>query len=95
MRPHKNLKVWKKAIEFVTRVYEIIGLFPTEEELGLISQIRRSGISFPSNIAESPARDSREELIRLLSIAQGTTSELETQLVISNNLGFLKRHEMR
>jgi four helix bundle protein len=94
MRPHKNLKVWRKAIEFVTRVYDITGSFPTEEKFGLISQIRRSAISIPSNIAEGAARNSRKEFIQFLSIAQGSTSELETQLIISNNLGVLKRDEM-
>lgn len=94
MRPHKNLKVWKKAIELITRIYEITGSFPVDEKFGLISQIRRSAISIPSNIAEGAARNSKKEFIQFLSIAQGSTSELETQLIISNNLGFLKNEEM-
>jgi four helix bundle protein len=60
----------------------------------LISQIRRSAVSIPSNISEGAARSGKKEFIQFLSIAQGSTSELETQLIISNNLGFLKEENM-
>ncbi len=94
MKPHKRLDVWKKAIEFVTKVYKVTESFPDNEKFGLVSQIRRSAVSIPSNIAEGAARISKKEFIRFLSIAQGSTSELETQLIISNNLGFLKENEV-
>jgi four helix bundle protein len=94
MRPHKKLEVWKKAIEFVTKIYKATESFPDSEKFGLISQIRRSAVSVPSNISEGAARSTKKEFIQFLSIAQGSTSELETQLIISNNLGFLKEEDM-
>ena len=94
MRPHKKLNVWKKSIEFVTKIYKVTESFPDSEKFGLISQIRRSAVSIPSNTSEGAARSSKKEFIQFLSIAQGSTSELETQLIISNNLGFLKTENM-
>ena len=94
MRPHKKLDVWKKAIEFVTKIYKVTESFPDDEKFDLISQIRRSAVSIPSNISEGAGRASKKEFIQFLSIAQGSTSELETQLIISNNLGFLKKEDM-
>jgi len=94
MRPHKKLNVWKKSIEFVTKIYKVTESFPDSEKFGLISQIRRSAVSIPSNTSAGPARSSKKEFIQFLSIAQGSTSELETQLIISNNLGFLKTENM-
>jgi len=94
MRPHKKLEVWKKAIEFVTKIYKITESFPDHEKFGLISQIRRSAVSIASNISEGAVRSSKKEFIQFLSIAQGSSSELETQLIISNNLGFLKEEDM-
>ncbi len=94
MRPHKKLEVWKKAIEFVTKIYKITEPFPDREKFGLVSQMRRSAVSIPSNISEGAARSSRKGFIQFLSIAQGSTSELETQLIISNKLGFLRADDM-
>ncbi len=94
MRPHKKLEVWKKAIEFVTKIYKITESFPDHERFVLVPQIRRSAISIPSNISEGAGRLSKKEFIQFLSIAQGSTAELETQLIISNNLGFIKNDDM-
>lgn len=94
MRPHKQLEVWIKAVEFVTKIYRITESFPDDEKFGLISQIRRSAVSMASNIAEGAARSSKKEFMQFLSIAQGSTSELETQLIISNNLGFLSKGDL-
>jgi four helix bundle protein len=94
MKPHKKLNVWKKAIEFVTKIYKITKSFPDHEKFVLVPQIWRSAISIPSNIAEGAGRLSKKEFIQFLSIAQGSTSELETQLIISNNLGFLREEDM-
>ena len=94
MKPHKKLEVWKRSIEFVTKIYRITESFPGNERFNLASQIRRSAISIPSNIAEGAGRASKKEFIQFLSIAQGSTSELETQLIISNNLGFLKKEDL-
>lgn len=89
MRPHEKLDVWKKAIAMVTTVYDVTRTFPSEEKFGLTSQIRRAGVSIPANIAEGAARLSDKEFCRFLSVAQGSASELETELLIAKNLGYL------
>jgi four helix bundle protein len=86
---HKDLDVWKKSIELVTEIYSITANFPNEEKYGIVSQIRRAAVSIPSNIAEGCARFSDKEILRFLDIARGSLSELETQLIISKNLGFI------
>ena len=93
MRPHEKLDVWKMSIEMVTAVYEVTKAFPADERFGLVSQIRRAGISIPANIAEGAARQSDKEFCRFLSIAQGSTSELETELLIAKNLGYLSSED--
>ncbi len=91
MKTHKDLDVWRKAIEFVTSIYGITNDFPKEEIYGLTSQIRRAAISIPSNIAEGAARKGRNEFMHFLFIALGSLSELETQLIIATNLKFLDK----
>jgi four helix bundle protein len=86
---HKDLEIWKKGIDFVTSVYKITKDFPKEERYGLIAQMRRAAISYPSNIAEGVARNSNQEYIRYVYIALGSLSELETQFTIANNLGYI------
>lgn len=89
MRAHENLDAWKKAIEFVVAVYRQTELFPKDERFGLTSQIRRAAVSIPANIAEGAARSSDKEYLHFISIAQGSSSELETELLIAQKLGFL------
>lgn len=89
MSNHKELEAWKLSINFVTEIYKITQNFPKEELYGLISQIRRSAISIPSNIAEGCARQSDKELIQFLYIALGSLAEVETQLIISQNLAYI------
>ena len=89
MKTHRDLKVWNNSVELVTKVYKISNDFPKEELFGLTSQIRRSAVSIPSNIAEGAARNSKKEFNNFLSIALGSASELETQLLISNKLKYL------
>lgn len=72
----------------VTKIYKLTGSFPSYELYGLTSQMRKSAVSIPSNIAEGAARNSTKEYINFLSIAQGSCSELETQLIIAKNLGY-------
>ncbi len=88
-KPHHKLKVWKRSLNFVTKIYKITALFPADEKFGLISQMRRAAVSIPSNIAEGAARNSKKEFINFLHIAQGSTAELETQILISRNLDFV------
>lgn len=90
MKSHyKNLIVWQKAIAVVTEIYRVTQAFPRHELYGLTSQIRRSAISVPSNIAEGQARLSPSQFRHFLGIARGSLAELETQLIIAENLGYL------
>ena len=88
-KPHHKLNVWKKAIEFVKRIYQITVGFPAEEKFGLVSQMRRSAISIASNISEGAGRNNKKEFNQFLDIAQGSSAELETQLIIARELGIL------
>jgi four helix bundle protein len=89
MRPHERLDVWKKAVDAVVEVYRVTESFPKEEKFGLTSQVRRAAVSIPINIAEGAARRSSKEFVYFLSNAQGSTSEVETELLIANRLDFL------
>ena len=93
MKGHHKLDVWKRSIDLVTKVYDMTSSFPKEEIYGLSYQIRRASISIPSNIAEGAGRISNKEFIQFLSVAQGSIAELETQLIISKNLGYIKEVE--
>lgn len=90
-RPHYKLEAWKSAMALVSGVYQITRSFPKEEIYGLTAQMRRAAVSIPSNIAEGAARTGHKEFAQFLSIAKGSLSELETQLLISAELGFLDR----
>ncbi len=91
MRPHEKLVVWNKAIDFVVTVYKITDGFPKEEKFGLTSQIRRAAVSTPANIAEGAVRQSSKEFAHFLSNAQGSASELETELLIAKRLDYLDK----
>ena len=82
------------GIELVEEVYKITANFPKEEIYGLTNQMRRASISIPSNISEGAARGSKKEFIKFLYIALGSLAELETQIVISEKLGYLKDHRL-
>jgi len=88
-RKHHSLEVWKKSVNLVTEIYKVTDTYPEQEVYGLTSQIRRSAISVPSNIAEGAARTGHKEFLKYLSIARGSLSELETQMIISKNLGYI------
>ena len=92
MRPHQKLDAWNQAISFVVEVYKATDSFPKEERYGLTSQIRRAAVSIPANIAEGAGRYSNREFAHFLSNAQGSASELETELLISNKLGYLSQN---
>jgi len=88
-RPHYNLEAWKEAMALVTSIYRVTQGFPKEELYGLSSQVRRTAVSVPSNIAEGAARQGPKEFFQFLNFAMGSISELETQLLIAVNLGYL------
>ena len=90
VKSHEDLQVWQMAIDFVTDLYKVTNNFPKFELYGLTNQIRRASISIPSNIAEGSARNSTKEYIQFLYIALGSAAEVETQLLISKNLGYTK-----
>jgi four helix bundle protein len=86
---HKDLDVWKKVMDLAAQVNSLTARFPKEELCGLTSQMRRSAVSIPSNIAECAARHSRKEFIQFLHIASGSVAELETQLLLVIQMGFI------
>lgn len=90
MANFKELLVWQKSIDFVTEIYRITETFPKDETFGLKSQIRRASVSIPSNIAEGNSRRSKLDYLQFLRISRGSCAEVETQLIISRNLNFLK-----
>jgi four helix bundle protein len=94
IKTHKDLDVWKEAMELARLVYLITSKFPKEELYGLTQQIRRSAVSIPSNIAEGAARNSKKEFMQFLHISLGSLAELETQLLLSEKLGFLQIKEI-
>ncbi|MBW3467416.1 four helix bundle protein [Arthrospiribacter ruber] len=89
MHNYKELNVWKRGIKLTTEIYKVSELFPSEERFGLTSQIRRSAVSVPSNIAEGAGRRTDGEFINFLGIAHGSICELETQLYVAYELGFI------
>ena len=88
MAGYQDLKVWQLGLQITRSIYEITSDFPDSEKFGLTSQLRRSAVSIPSNIAEGHSRESKRELARFVSIARGSHAELETQLLIAKYLGF-------
>ena len=89
MRPHEKLDVWSKSVDFVVRIYDATKAFPPDEKYGLTSQIRRAAVSIRANISEGAARRTNGEFLQFISIAQGSSSEVETELLIASRLGFL------
>jgi four helix bundle protein len=90
MTGYENLDVWKKSILLVTDIYKLVKLLPKEETYALSDQIRRSAVSVPSNIAEGSSRNSKKEFVQFLYISLGSLCELETQLLIAKNIGYIK-----
>jgi four helix bundle protein len=92
-RKHYGLVVWQEAVTLVTRIYALTRKFPDDERYALVQQMRRAAVSVPSNIAEGVARNSKPEFARFLCISRGSLSELDTQLIIAKNLGYLANIE--
>jgi four helix bundle protein len=93
VKRYTDLVAWQKAMDLVEAVYRCTRAFPKEELYGLSSQLRRAAISIPSNIAEGHCRNGRREFVHHLSIALGSLGELETQVMISERLGYLAAPE--
>lgn len=89
MRNFRNLIIWQKSHELTLKIYSLTKHFPKEELYGLTSQIRRSAISIPSNIAEGCGRNSEAELARFMTISIGSLSELDYQLFLASQLSFI------
>ena len=94
MKTHKDLQIWQRSMDLVENIYIKTKGFPQAEVYGLTSQIRRSVVSIPSNIAEGAARQSNKEFIQFLYIALGSLSETETLLMIAERLGYMKDETM-
>lgn len=88
-RKHHDLAVWRDGLELVRRIYLATAQFPAEERFGLTAQLRRAAISVPSNIAEGAARSTQKDFARFLYIARGSLSEIDTQIIVARQLGFL------
>ena len=94
-KPHKKLDVWQAAMKVAQMVYQLTNTFPSEERFGLVTQMRRAAVSIPSNIAEGAARQGKREFKNFVSMAQGSLSELDTQLELSILLGYLSEEEVK
>ena len=94
-RSYTDLEVWQKCRELVTDIYLFSEFFPKEEMFGLTSQIRRSAVSIPSNIAEGCGRNSTKDTIQFLFIARGSLYELETQLYLALDLKYLTESQLQ
>lgn len=89
MRNFRDLDVWKSSVQFVKKIYLLTDAFPNSEKYSLVSQITRCAVSIPSNIAEGCSRNSQKDFSRFLQISLGSAFELETQLEIAKELGFV------
>lgn len=90
MGGHRNLVAWRKAMALVTDIYRSTAEFPKHEMYGLASQLRRAAVSIPSNLAEGYGRNSRTELHQFVGMARGSLAEVETQIEIARDLGYLR-----
>ncbi|WP_291404435.1 four helix bundle protein [Daejeonella sp.] len=88
MHNFRKLNIWIDAMALAKEVYLITSKFPKDEKFGLVSQINRCSVSVPSNIAEGSSRSSKKEFSHFIKIALGSLFELETQLILSNEVGF-------
>ncbi|MFC1891711.1 four helix bundle protein [Thermodesulfobacteriota bacterium] len=95
LKNYKELKVWGKSYQLCLQVYQITAGFPNNEKFGLTSQIRRSVVSIPSNIAEGYGRKTTADYVRFLYIAYGSICELETQIMLSGDLGYIANDIMK
>ena len=93
LKSFKELNVWQKSYDLCLKAYRITSKFPKDERFGLTSQIRRSAVSIPSNIVEGYGRKTTIDYIRMLCIAYGSICELETQVLLAGDLGFIEKKD--
>jgi four helix bundle protein len=94
MHRFKDLEIWKKSRYFCSKIYKVTLSFPNDEKFGLTNQLRRASVSIPSNIAEGSSRQSNKDFARFLEIAIGSAYEVETQILISSDLGFITPEDL-
>ncbi len=90
IRSYRDLIAWQKGVELCKQVYSVSALFPDAERFGLTAQVRRAAVSVPSNIAEGYGRRRRQDYVRFLDMALGSAYEVETQLILARELGFVE-----
>jgi len=90
----KELLVWQKAMDVAVFTYQLTGFFPKEEKYGLISQVQRCAVSIPSNIAEGSGRVSNKEFQHFISIAMGSSFELETQVILAFRFNYITKEQL-
>ena len=95
MKSYRDLIVWQKSMSWVTLVYSLTSKIPESEKFGLISQIRRSSVSIPSNITEGYGRNYKKDYSRFLQISRGSLFECQTQIEIAINLGFISSEDCK
>ena len=95
MHQIENLKIWKKSIQLTKAIYILVSELPLDEKYGLVSQIKRSAVSIPSNIAEGAGRNSSKEFKHFMSIANGSSYELQTQLILIIELNLISKDKVQ
>ena len=95
MHNFEKLKIWQKAMDIAVEVYEISLLLPVDEKFNLIHQIKKCAVSIPSNIAEGAGRNYNKEFIQFLGIANGSTFELITQLILAKRLNLIDQEQVQ
>ena len=95
MQDFRNLKIWQKGHELTLDIYKLTAGFPKTEQYGLVSQIRRASSSIPTNIAEGCGRHGNKELARFVQISMGSASEVEYQLILAHDLGYINQDAFR
>lgn len=95
MKSYRDLIVWQKSVKMVTLVYTVLKSFPNDERFALVSQIKRSAVSIPSNIAEGYGRNYTKDYCRFLQISRGSLYEMQTQLEIAINLEFIDVNQLK
>lgn len=94
MHRFKELEIWRRSRLFCSKIYDLTSSFPESEKFGLVNQLRRASVSIPSNIAEGSSRKSNKDFSRFLQITLGSAYEIETQLLIANDLSFISPLEL-